>query len=386
MEEKSLRTALGWDDDPFDIACITEADVRGQKYYDQLVDAISNNNTRLILVEGEFGVGKTFVLELLKRNPPKGTIVALAGLGTTIESITRLTVEKIHNLKPFRTETSFFGLIKKQVPLDPPRVNENELPEFIENNLKDKRIIITWDEVHRCDDDWVSFVINGLRKRNSHFILSGLKEELDNILMGTVSETSFIDRGLVRLYIDEWNLEEKKQLIEKRIRLAGGEGYAPFTEDAVEFICNRSKTPRKVLNICGSIFNYINANYRMGDDDSIPAITLGVVESFLTEDVDTLTKDKPSITSTSRKIDVDVMDKLTITERKTVNYLVGKGTITLTDVAKGMGKSSQATHSAINHIIEKAPAIIIQTQVKGKRRPQNAYRLAEDINAKLARR
>ena len=369
-----LREKLGWDTNPFDISCITQVDVRGQKHYKQLVDSI-NSGSRLFLVEGDFGVGKTYVLEQLKERPPKDSIVVFIGFGSNINIVTNAVTKKIHNSNPL---SSFFFWSK------PPTIDPNELPEYIEGKIGQKKLIIIWDEVHRAKDDWVLFAINGLRRKGSVFVFSGLKRDIDEKIVGSVSETSFKSRGIVRISLEPWTLDEKAELIKERIRYGGGEGLHPFTEDAIKLICARAKTPRDALLSVKVLFDQVSADYDVSDVMDVPVIDRDFVEDVFRDDKET----ERNAQEETPTVDVNMLDNLSTTEREIVEYMVGKDPLTTKEIARGIKQKSDAMRMFLKRIMEKAPDVIVVegSVTKGRGRPKNTYRLSQDINAVLARK
>lgn len=376
MTTESLREALGWDQDkhPFTLELVTDAVVGHKKLYRDLYDRIGWNK-RMLLVTGPYGSGKSFTLTYLKDNPPKDTVfVYLTGDYARQEVIKNIVVT-IHNLNPHVIKKRFLGLVKEKVKVDAPEITENMLPDYVNKSLGSRRLIFVWDDIQRVKNaDIVGVCVVLFEHTDSCIILCGLKEGIGWL----ESEISFLNRGLDTLEPESLTKEDLKELIKRRVEWVGGRGFGPFTEEAVTYLATRFPSARDLLNVCNDVFNRLEEEYQK--TGQVPSADLAYIETFFKERLE------KAPTHLELIPEEDIRKKLSNLESQIFELLLNNESKTSPQLVKELAKDRGTIAKTIDRMMDKYPGMIIIDKVEGKRRPENSYRIVQDIKRVYASR
>jgi len=376
MQQQTLKEAIGWEKKryPFTLELVTEAAVGHKTLYRSLFEGIERNK-RIMLVSGPYGAGKSFSLKYLMDNPPKDTVfVFLTGDYSRTEVIKNI-VATIHNLDPYTTRKKFFGLMTERVKITAPDIVENMLTEYVDKNIGDKKLVFVWDDIQRVKNaDLVGLCVLLLEHTRSCIILCGLKEGIGWL----ENEVSFLNRGMEMLEPELLSKDELKDLLKKRVSWAGGSGFKPFTEEAVDYLATRFHGARDLLNICSDVFTCLEEEYK--GDGQVPLVGLDYIENFFKERQETVTE-QPKIS-----LKEDIRKKLSKLESQIFELLVQNESKTSPQLVETLKKDRGTIAKTIERMRDKFPGMILIEKVEGKRRPENSYRVIEDIKRSYASR
>ncbi|MBN2251747.1 MAG: ATP-binding protein [Candidatus Altiarchaeota archaeon] len=376
MGDTGLKEALGWENDkhPFTLEIVTDVVVGHKKLYNDLRDRITKNK-RMVLVTGPYGVGKSFTLTYLRDNPPEDTVFVYLTGDYTREEVIKNIVVTIHNLEPFVTQKRFFGLVKERVRANAPEITENMLSEYVNKKLGGKRLVFMWDDIQRVKNaDLVGLCVVLLEHTRSNIILCGLKEGVGWL----ENEVSFLNRGMDTLGPEPLSVVELKELIQKRVEWVGGEGFGPFTEEAVGYLATRFAGARDLLNTCNDVFLELEDEYRK--TGVVPLADMSYIEDLLKERLEQ-SSNNPSISEKE-----DIRKKLSKLELRIFEVLLNNEAKTSPQLVEELKKDRGTIAKTIDRMMAKHPGVIILEKVEGKRRPENSYRLVQDVRRLYASR
>ena len=227
MDTEEYHRQLGWKDDPFVKSTALELPIIPHEIvYNQIQEALSGG-ARSISVVSPIGYGKTTLMNLLTKKPPKGITYVVSF--DTYEPVDDAMV-RIMNALP----------LWKRVFSKPDRAG---FGEFLRRKLGNEKIMLLFDEAQDYDEElfrWLR-VIND-RVLNAHMVFFGLRGLLDKLS----AETSFRDRMSRNIELELLPHEQLKEIIKARIRWVNGEGTRPFTEEGLDTLV-RNNAPRKIL-------------------------------------------------------------------------------------------------------------------------------------------
>jgi len=373
MEQRSLREALGWDigwgkeKNPFTLELVTDVVVGHKRLYSDLYVRLERNK-RMLLVTGPYGSGKSFALTYLKDNPPKDTLFVYLTGDYTREEVTKNIVVTVHNLNPYVIKKKFFGLVKERTMVGAPEITENMLPDYVNKNLLDKKLVFIWDDIQRVKNaDLVGICVVLLEHTKTSIILCGLKEGIGWL----ENEVSFLNRGMDTLWPEPLSKEDLKELIRKRVEWVGGQGLRPFTEEAVDYLATRFTGARDLLNICSDI--YANLENDFDGTSKIPIADISYIENMLKERLDKSAAISGVISGE------DLRKKLSNLEMQIFELLLSNESKTSPELVTELKKDRGTIAKTINRMMDKYPGMILLEKVEGKRRPENSYRIVEDI-------
>ncbi len=378
MQQQSLKEALGWDrnKDPFTLELVTEAVVGHRRLYNDLSEHIKNGK-RMFLVTGPYGAGKSFSLTYLRNKPPKDTVFVYLTGDYTREEVVKNIAVTVHNLSPYVTKKRFFGLLKTQMPVNAPQITENTLPDYVNNKLEGKKLVFVWDDIQRVKNaDIVGISVVLLEHTDSCIILCGLKEGVSWL----EKEISFLNRGMQELEPESLSKEDLKELIKKRVEWVGGGGFKPFTEEAVTYLATRFSGARDLLNICGDVFIQLEREYNSSGAVKIPAADMAYIENLFKERLE------KALVNTEAIKGEDVRKKLSGLEMQIFDALIKNESKTSPQLVSDLVKDRGTIAKTIERMMAKYPGMIILEKVDGKRRPENSYRIVEDIKRLYAGR
>jgi len=132
--------------------------------------------------------------------------------------------------------------------------NIYEIPEFLNRRLRNKHLVILFDEAHEAEMEtleWLRTLSDQVK--NLSIILSGLPVFEDKLRQNL---ESMWNRVTTNVELISLTREETKEMIRKRIKSVGGSGIAPFDETMVDTIYFRTNGyPREVIRMCDQLIN-----------------------------------------------------------------------------------------------------------------------------------
>lgn len=232
-------SSMHWKGNPFTFVILPELFVGYSGQADQLLLALEERH-KFIYLAGPTGSGKTTMLKWITGKMPKEFDV-------------------LYIAKPPEKPEHFveiFGL-KYRKPWyafwNPHIRNIYELPLFLNSRLKDKHLVVLFDEAHESQLEVLEWLrVLGDQVSNMSVVLSGLpvfethlKDKLE----------TFRKRIAAKIELVSLTKEEMQEFIGKRIRYAGGTGHE-FSSEVIDFIYAQSGGfPREVLRICDELVN-----------------------------------------------------------------------------------------------------------------------------------
>lgn len=364
-----LSNALGWETEkyPFTLELITQVAVGNGKLYRDLCRGMEENK-RLFLITGPYGAGKSFTLKYLIENSGKDTVHVYLTGDYSREEVIRNIVVTLHNLDPYITKTRFLGLFKDKVKVNAPEIVENMLTDYVNNKLGDRQLVLIWDDIQRVRNaDLVGLCVLLLEHTPSKIILCGLKEGIGWL----ENEVSFLNRGMDALEPEPLNTSDLKELVQKRIEWASGSGYKPFTEEAIDYLATRFQGGRDLLNVCNELFVSLEGEYE--GNGKIPMIDLVFVEKILDD------RQNKSTTYTGISNQKDIRNKLSNLEKLIFDLLIENESKTSPELVGELGKDRGTIAKTVKRMMSKYPGMILVEKVEGKRKPENSYRIVQDI-------
>jgi hypothetical protein len=378
MQQPTLKEALGWDNgkNPFTLELVTDVVVGHKKLYSDLYNNIKNGK-RMMLVTGPYGAGKTFSLTYLRTKPPKDTVFVYLTGDYNREEVVKNIVVTVHNLNPYVMKKKFFGLLTEKILVNAPEVTENMLPDYVNNKLEGKKLVFVWDDLQRVKNaDIVGICVVLFEHTDSCIVLCGLKEGITWL----ENEVSFLNRGMQELEPEFLASQDLKELIKKRVEWVGGEGYKPFTEEAVTYLAARFGGARDLLNICGDVFIQLEKEYQAGGGTKIPVADMAYIENLFKERLE------KAVVNTEAIKGEDIRKKLSGLEMQIFNALIKNESKTSPQLVEDLKKDRGTIAKTIDRMMTKYPGMILIEKVEGKRRPENSYRIVEDIKRVYASR
>jgi predicted transcriptional regulator len=242
------------------------------------------------------------------------------------------------------------------------------LPDYVNKNLLDKKLVFIWDDIQRVKNaDLVGICVVLLEHTKTSIILCGLKEGIGWL----ENEVSFLNRGMDTLWPEPLSKEDLKELIHKRVEWVGGQGFRPFTEEAVDYLATRFTGARDLLNICSDI--YANLENDFDGTSKIPIADISYIENMLKERLDKSAAISGVISGE------DLRKKLSNLEMQIFELLLSNESKTSPELVTELKKDRGTIAKTINRMMDKYPGMILLEKVEGKRRPENSYRIVEDI-------
>jgi hypothetical protein len=283
----------------------------------------------------------------------------------------------VHNLNPYVTKKKFFGLLTEKMLVNAPEVTENMLPDYVNNKLEGKKLVFVWDDIQRVKNaDLVGICVVLFEHTDSCIILCGLKEGITWL----ENEVSFLNRGMQELEPEFLASDDLKEMIKKRVEWVGGEGYKPFTEEAVTYLATRFGGARDLLNICSDVFIQLQKEYNAGGSTKIPVADMAYIENLFKE------RQEKDLVNTEAIKGEDIRKKLSGLEMQIFDALIKNESKTSPQLVEDLKKDRGTIAKTIERMMTKYPGMIVIEKVEGKRRPENSYRIVEDIKRVYASR
>lgn len=228
-----------WKDNPFTLNVIPSIFVGYETQKAQLIACIQENH-KVALLLGPTGSGKTTALEWLceRFKNDKRIVKFLPKPPNSLEDML-----EFFNLifKPKWPLSLFYKKVK----------NINELPNFLNKKLENKKMFLLVDEAHEADIlvlQWFRVLIDQVE--NLYLILSALPNFEETLIKKL---ETFHKRVTIKIILRTLSENDVKELITKRIEYVAktSKGKNPFTEDAIKAIYEETGGfPREVIRVC----------------------------------------------------------------------------------------------------------------------------------------
>jgi len=232
--ERQLKS-FKWNSNPFTFQITPSIFVGYAKELNEIATGIQSGS-KFSLLLGPTGSGKTTMLKFLEQRFS----------GTRI----------IYISKPPRDAkdwvTVFERITKKRLSLRKKRINLYNLNEHINKALKSQRLLLFVDECHEASTEsleWLRALADQVQ--NISVVLAGLP--VFESTMKSNLET-FMRRVVSRVELGSLTKSETRELIKRRIEMAGGEDIRPFSHNIIDYVYDRTGGfPREVLRVCNEL-------------------------------------------------------------------------------------------------------------------------------------
>lgn len=329
---------LGWSRSPFTFSILPSLFVGYKEQLDEAIVLIKEGH-KLFLVVGPTGSGKTSMLKWIVGHVPGNYYIYIGKPPQRPEDFVGIFNDRFKSPWYLRIFRPFISNIKSLY----------QVPEFLNKKLKNKRLIVMFDEAHEASLDVLEWLrVLSDQVDNMCVIASGLPV-IDEKLNELETFRKRIAAKIELLYLTK---EETAELIKKRIESVGGSGIAPFDMQTIELIYDRTGGfPREILKVC--------------DDLVSRASNLGrskITQELLMLDI----REKP------KTISLDIIEKMTPMQKKIVEMLGRKASTpgdiaNMTDLKKY--KSRQHAVRSINNILK----VLMQDGFVERKRSDKAF-------------
>ncbi len=233
----------GIDKNPFTLRINPNLFVGYNKELRRLIHHIQEDR-KFAMVSGATGAGKTTLLKLIQAKFHDKHEILYLSKPPEYGEIPGVFTEKF---KP----PLLHRLLGKNVSI-------HDIPGYLNKHLGENLLLMV-DEAHESDVkvlQWLRTITDQVDK--IQLIMAGLPS-IDKKLKNNVETLK--SRVTTRIDLTTLSENETKDLIEKRIEDAGGEGLGPFTEDCVKQIYEKTGGfPREILKICDRLINWALEN------------------------------------------------------------------------------------------------------------------------------
>lgn len=232
--ERQLKN-FNWNSNPFTFQITPSIFVGYTKELNEMVTGLQSGN-KFSLLLGPTGSGKTTMLRFLEQKfqdvkiiyiskPPKDARDWI----TVFEKITR----------------SRFPFMRKSI-------NLYNLNEHVKKALKGRKLLLFVDECHEASLEsleWLRALTDQIDSLS--VVLAGLP--VFESTMKSSLET-FMRRVGTKIELGNLSKSETRELIKRRIELAGGDGIMPFEHNIIDYVYERTGGfPREVLRVCNEL-------------------------------------------------------------------------------------------------------------------------------------
>ncbi|MFH0832149.1 MAG: ATPase, T2SS/T4P/T4SS family [Candidatus Aenigmatarchaeota archaeon] len=340
---KKWLNDVGWSANPFTFRITPSISVGYSEQRDEILSLLEEKH-KIILVTGPTGSGKTTLLKWVSNNLPLG-------------------YEHIYIAKPPYKPDEFVRIFKEKFriswflrPFNPNIKNTYDISGFLNKKLRNKYLIIMFDESHEADIDILEWLrVLSDQVENMSIILSGLPIFEDHIKdkLETLRK-----RIVARIELLSLTKEETFELIRKRIASVGGNDIEPFLPETIDMIYERTGGfPREVLRLSNELVNLAIKEERRR-----------ITPDLLREDIE----EKPTT--------MKILDRLTNMQKEVINFL-SKKSLSPGDIADMLDlekyKSRQHAVRSLNNVLK----ILLQENLveREKRDKTFIYRLSPRI-------
>ncbi|MEA3493747.1 MAG: AAA family ATPase [Candidatus Margulisiibacteriota bacterium] len=250
-EQKGWFGKFGWTKNPFTLNIIPDIFTGHQVEISIIVEKL-NTLSGHILVIGGLGTGKTTLLQWLEKNLQNK-------------------FETIYILRPPAKPDELINLVSSTISKRTTSTRAYTIYEFQDLCKKYKRnILLLIDEAHEFKEEFEQFLRTLGDLPNIFLVMAGLPQAREKLKRDL---PALFDRIVESLLLGSLNLEETKELIQKRINNAGGKGLGPFTAGAIDKIYDLSYgIPRGILKVCDWVITQaVRSNKTYIDDRDIQA-------------------------------------------------------------------------------------------------------------------
>ncbi len=233
--ERQLK-AFNWSSNPFTFQITPSIFVGYSKELNEMAMGLQSGN-KFSLLLGPTGSGKTTMLKHLERK---------FGGQTKI----------IYISKPPKDAkdwvTVFENITRSRIPFRKKSINLYNLNEHVKKGLKGRKLLLFVDECHEASQESLEW----LRSLTDHVdnlsvVLAGLP--VFESTMKSNLET-FMRRVGTKVDLGNLSRSETRELIKRRIELAGGDDIRPFSHNIIDYVYERTGGfPREVIRVCNEL-------------------------------------------------------------------------------------------------------------------------------------
>jgi type II secretory pathway predicted ATPase ExeA len=236
--QKALEN-FNWDANPFSFKIIPEFFVGYVNDVSRIKRGLSNGTKFSVLI-GPTGSGKTTLMMSLIKEFQKDKIIYISKPPKNPE-------DWINILKGISKPGFLSSIFSRGNGVD-----LYGLSGYVNEKTKNQRIFLFVDECHEASIEsleWLRTLTDQID--NLHIVLAGLPV-LETMLKNNLE--TFIRRITTRIELTNLTKSETRELIKKRIEGMGGDDTKPFTQDAIDFIYEKTGGfPREILRACNEL-------------------------------------------------------------------------------------------------------------------------------------
>ena len=232
--ERQLKS-FNWNSNPFTFQITPSIFVGYTKELNEMVTGLQSGN-KFSLLLGPTGSGKTTMLKFLEQKFQGAKIIYIS--------------------KPPKDArdwvTVFEKITKGRFQLRKKNINLYNLNEHVKKALKGKKLLLFVDECHEASLESLEW----LRSLTDHVdslsvVLAGLP-----VFEGTMKSSleTFMRRVGTKIELGNLSKSETRELIKRRIQLAGGDDVRPFSHNIIDYVYDRTGGfPREVIRVCNEL-------------------------------------------------------------------------------------------------------------------------------------
>ncbi|MBI4019124.1 MAG: Flp pilus assembly complex ATPase component TadA [Candidatus Aenigmarchaeota archaeon] len=347
---KEWITENGWFQSPFTFSIKPDLYVGYGDQKAALLSAIEEKHN-ISLVTGPTGSGKTTLLKWSAMNVPKNFEVLYTG---------KPPANTQELLDIFNNKYGAPWFLRLFIPNIK---NPYQIPDFMNKKLRGKHLIFFLDEAHEAELEMLEWIrVLSDQIENMTIILSGLPvfESKIRDKLETLRK-----RIVTRIEVLALTKHEMQQMITMRIESVGGKGHAPFDQDAIDAIYEKTGGfPREVLRVCTEL---INAAARQGR----PTITVDMVSARKEEEksisvsaIEALTpmqRDVIEVLATGPASPGDIANRLPLEKYKTRQHAVRSvNNILIRMMADKMVERTRKDRAFVYHLAAKLKTLVVK--------------------------
>ena len=235
MDYEMQLKAFNWDSNPFTFQITPSIFVGYAKELNDMLRGLQTGN-KFSLLLGPTGSGKTTMLRYLEQKFQGAEIIYIS--------------------KPPKDArdwvTVFERITKSRIPFRKKSINLYNLNEHVKKGLKGRKLLLFVDECHEASLEsleWLRSLTDQVD--NLSVVLAGLP--IFESTMKSNLET-FMRRVGTRVDLGNLSRSETRELIKRRIELAGGDDIRPFSHNIIDYVYERTGGfPREVIRVCNEL-------------------------------------------------------------------------------------------------------------------------------------